>query len=407
MMTDMSAVLARLRRDLDFMPSPLEDRPGLLLRDSLRYSSATLIIPPPLVELLDLFDGTSTEGDLKESIFRLTGDLRTSLASHLRGALSDAGFLDDEVYQRLRTERHHEFAMAPARTPAHAGSAYPEDLPALEATFERYFARASGSTKAGVVGIAAPHVSPEGGWESYRDAFQALPATLGNRTFVVLGTSHYGQPDRFGLTRKNYQTPLGAAQTDQQAVAELLAGAPDSVVMEDYCHAVEHSIEFQVLFLQRIFGPDVRILPILCGAFAEGLYSRSGRRPEDSEPVKRFLGALADLDARRDDLAWVLGVDMAHRGRRYGDSFAARADSAEMLETARRDRGRIQAMNDGDGPAFWEQVRENQDDLKWCGASPIYTFLSVRPRVRGELLRYQQWNIDPQSVVSFGAISFR
>ena len=30
--------------------------------------------------------------------------------------------------------------------------------------------------------------------------------------------------------------------------------------MEDYCHAVEHSIEFQVVMLQHIYGPKVRIL---------------------------------------------------------------------------------------------------------------------------------------------------
>ena len=45
------------RRDLDIMPSPIEDRPGLLLRDSFRFSDATLVIPPPLIATLELFDG--------------------------------------------------------------------------------------------------------------------------------------------------------------------------------------------------------------------------------------------------------------------------------------------------------------------------------------------------------------
>ncbi len=49
---------------------------------------------------------------------------------------------------------------------------------------------------------------------------------------------------------------------------------------------------------------------------------------------------------------------------------------------------------------------ERGDDLKWCGASPLYTFLQRRPRRRGELLRYEQWNIDPASVVSFAALAF-
>ena len=406
--TPSGTVLARLRRDLDLMPSPVADRPGLLMRDSFHYSDATLIIPPPLVAVLEMFDGESTETDLKEALFRLTGDLNTSsLVQHLRDTLSEAGFLEDAAYRQRRDARHREFAEAAVRAPAHAGSAYPEELPALHATFDRYFAGASRTQNGGVIGIAAPHVSPEGGWESYRDAFQALPPQLGNRTFVVLGTSHYGQPDRFGLTQKNYETPLGAAHTDQAAVDRLLADASPAIILEDYCHAVEHSIEFQILFLQRMFGPDVKVLPILCGAFVKGLYEAGGRRPEDSEEVKLFLGALGELSAARDDLAWVLGVDMAHMGRRYGDRFAAKADEDEMAAVALRDRLRIGSMLAADADGFWRQVRENQDDLKWCGSAPIYTFLNVRPHVRGELIRYQQWNIDPNSVVSFAAVSFR
>lgn len=408
-MDDASQVLAALRRDLDFLPSPVEDRPGLLIRDSFQFSDATLIIPPPLVPLLEMFDGASTERDLKTAIYEMTGELNTQgLVDHLRGALSQAGFLDDGVYRELRDARHREFAAAPLREAAFAGSAYPEELPELEATFERYFAGSARaeSQDANLLGIAAPHVSPEGGWETYRAAFQALPASMGGRTFVVLGTSHYGQPDRFGLTRKNYRTPLGEAITDVAEVDALRAAAPDSVVNEDYCHAVEHSIEFQILFLQRMFGPDVKVLPVLCGAFFEGLYKPGGRRPEESEEVRRFLGELGELAARRRDLAWVLGVDMAHMGRRYGDQFDAYANRAEMVEVARRDRARMESMMTGRSDEFWEQVRENQDDLKWCGSAPIYTFMASNPRARGEMRHYQQWNIDPHSVVSFAALTF-
>jgi hypothetical protein len=36
----------------------------------------------------------------------------------------------------------------------------------------------------------------------------------------------------------------------------------------------------------------------------------------------------------------------------------------------------------------------------------VYTFLKAVPEARGELLRYQQWNIDDQSVVSFAGMRF-
>jgi hypothetical protein len=61
----------------------------------------------------------------------------------------------------------------------------------------------------------------------------------------------------------------------------------------------------------------------------------------------------------------------------------------------------------GDAGGFWAQVAPDADqDLKWCGSSPLYTFLRAVPGVRGQLLRYEQWNIDAHSVVSFAAMAF-
>jgi AmmeMemoRadiSam system protein B len=175
--------------------------------------------------------------------------------------------------------------------------------------------------------------------------------------------------------------------------------------MEDYCHSVEHSIEFQVLFLQHLYGPDIRIVPILCGPYAHSIYQ--GGVPEKDDNVRRFLDALAEMGAREGSrLFWVLGIDMAHMGRRYGDPFTATADEGLMEGIADKDQGRIGRIAAGDAAGFWDQVQERQDDLKWCGSAPLYTFLKAVPQARAELLRYEQWNIDEQSVVSFAGLSF-
>ena len=182
--------------------------------------------------------------------------------------------------------------------------------------------------------------------------------------------------------------------------------APRAVRVEDYCHSVEHSIEFQVVFLQHIYGPSVRILPILCGPFVRSIYD--GILPEDNEDVQRFFDAAANLAAREGKrLFWVLGVDMSHIGRRYGDRLNARANTGEMLEVKDRDQQLIKKLIGGDRTGYWSLIQQHQDDLKWCGASPLYTFLAIMPRVKGELLGYQQWQIDSQSVVSFGALRFQ
>ena len=406
----MPDILPRLRMNLDFMPSPVSDRPGLLIRDPFRYSDATLIVPPPLVQCLECFDGERTPGDLRERLFRVTGDFQVSeLAGHLLRTLSEAGFLEDPNFERLRQEREGAFARGDRREASHAGSAYPGEPEALRAFVGECLSDQQtpvAGPEDDLIGLAAPHVSPDGGWETYQAAYRALDSRYRDRVFVILGTSHYGEPDRFGLTRKPFITPFGEARTETALVDRLERTGGEAVKMEDYCQAVEHSIEFQVVFLQHVLGPDVRILPILCGAFAKGLSERA--RPEEEDRVRCFLDALGELGAREGKrLFWVMGIDMAHMGRRYGDSFPAIADTDEMAEVAVRDAARIERVEAGDAEGFWRLVQENHDDLKWCGSAPLYTFLRSAPGARGSLRRYQQWNIDDQSVVSFGAMTFR
>ena len=388
------------------MPSPVEDTPGLLIRDSMGYSEAVLVIPPPLVEALTCFDGLQTEIDLRAMLVRITGDLDIShIEEQLIGVLQRSGFFEDEVFEAMKEAKRHAFADAPVREPSHAGSGYPAEADDLRAQMDEWMAGPEGP-EADLVGIAAPHVSPAGGFESYRAAYRMLGPEYAGKTFVVLGTSHYGAPDRFGLTRKPFATPWGNARTDLGLVNELAALAPGAVTMEDYCHSVEHSIEFQVVYLQSIFGSDINVVPILCGSYALSIYR--GGKPEQNEDVRRFLGALGEIAARdRDKLLWVLGIDMAHIGRRYGDEFDALAEQDEMLRVRERDQQRMARMAAGDAVGFWDLVQENHDDLKWCGSSPIYTFLKAMPGARGTLKRYEQWNIDPKSVVSFAGLAFR
>jgi AmmeMemoRadiSam system protein B len=376
-----------------------------MIRDPFHYSSAVLIIPPALVPCLEFFDGKRSELDLREFLVRLTGDLEIGeLQKHLTESLSGAGFLEDENFAARRQNAHRVFEEAPVREAAHAGSGYPDEADALGEAIRGYMNGEAPAANGRVIAIAAPHVSPFGGVEAYRAAYSALSAEDAGRTFLILGTSHYGAPDRIGLTRKPFRTPFGETQPEAAIVDRLARELGDSAVMEDYCHAVEHSIEFQVIFLQHLFGPSIRVAPVLCGAFSS-VYR--GGFPEDADAVNRIFGALGELAAREGDrLLWVLGVDMAHIGRRYGDAVDARAGRGEMERVEQRDRDRIAQIAAGDARGFWERVRENQDDLKWCGSAPIYTFLKAAPGVRGTLRRYQQWNIDEHSVVSFAGMSF-
>lgn len=406
----MNEQLPRLRRGLDIFPSPVPDRPGLLFRDPFRYTNEILIIPPLLTAALSFFDGESTLLDAQAYVSKLAGQLiPREIIGSMVDVMRENGFLETEDFERMRAARHAEFAATTSRMPAHSGSGYPDKGEELREQLDDYLRDHRTPAPDPIIGLAAPHVSPWGGWECYAAAYGRLSGAAGeqlkDKTIVLLGTSHYGQPEKFGLTRKPFVTPLGTLQPDTEMIDYLASRSDGAVAMEDYCHSIEHSIEFQCVFLQQMLGNDFKIVPILCGPFAKAL--RSGEPPERDDNVMRFfdaLGEMAELHSSR--LFWALGVDLAHVGVRYGDELVARADQDEMLEVKEEDQERLKRVCDGDAEEFFDLVKPEQDSLKWCGFSPLYTFLSVMQNVRGELLRYDQWNIDEESVVSFAAMEF-
>jgi AmmeMemoRadiSam system protein B len=398
--------MLRIRMDLDFMPSPAPEQPGLLIRDPYGYSKSVLIIPPPLVPALRLLDGESSELDLRAFFVEATGNIRGGeIAKAMLEALDEAGFLDNERFAEMKAARQREFAESPVRAPAHTGpGGYPETPEALRGMLGGYFEKGAGEESSAVTAIAAPHASPFAAWRSYAAAYSAIPKSAADKTFVILGTSHYGEPNRFGLTAKPFVTPYGVTRTAPEWIDRLRRAGGSAVLMEDYCHAIEHSIEFQVVFLQHLFGPDVRVLPILCGPFGGSL--RNGGAPEDEEGVRRFLEALGELHAREGQrLFWVMGVDMAHIGQRYGDAHPVQAGDEAMDAVRERDRRRMEMLAAGDAGGFWDDVQRDRDPLRWCGSAPLYTFLRAVP-AKGKTRVYEQWNIDSASVVTFAAMEF-
>lgn len=408
----MSRPLAALRRDLDFFPSPDRNHPGLVIQDRNQFSPHQLIVPPALVQVLDNFNGQSTDLDLRAALTRLTGELDTSeIAAHLEETLSKAGFLEDDTFAAFKEERLKEWRALEVLPHSHSGPLnYPDDPTALQSQFANWFQSAPAHSAFPLRAIAAPHASPGAAQRSYISAYHALAQALSKeeaagKTFVILGTSHYGDIDRLGVTRKDFDTPAGRARVHPDLLAELHRHGGPGIADEDYYFSLEHSVEFQVVFLQYLYGPNINILPLLCGSYARSIYL--GGAPEESDDVRRYLDALREMNAKHaENLVWVLGVDMAHIGRRYDDDAPATANAGSMLDVEAKDRRRIAALNAGDTEAFWAQVQEGRDPLKWCGSAPFYTYLRTRPETRGELLDYEHWQIDPESVVTFGAMRF-
>jgi hypothetical protein len=106
-------------------------------------------------------------------------------------------------------------------------------------------------------------------------------------------------------------------------------------------------------------------------------------------------------------LADALGIARAHLGRRHADASLAEAEKGPRPEVRRRDQERLACVAVGDLTGYYALVEPNHDDLRWCGHGPLYTFLAIAKGFAGRVLSYEQWNIDPQSVVSFTGMEFR
>src|SRR5947208_216247 len=105
------------------MPSPDPERPGLYIRDPYGYSDATLLVPPPLVQALECFDGLQNTLDLRAELVQITGEIQVGdLELHLFDSLNEAGFLENDRYRELKDKREREFATEPVREAAFAGS---------------------------------------------------------------------------------------------------------------------------------------------------------------------------------------------------------------------------------------------------------------------------------------------
>ena len=243
--------------------------------------------------------------------------------------------------------------------------------------------------------VIAPHIDLRRGGPCVALAYRALLDSPKVKTVIVLGTSHACPDPDWIVSDKVFDTPLGEVPVDTETVRRLAAVSTVEARSLFY-HRNEHSVEFQALFLAslRAQGHDVSMVPVVCGAFADG--------PPEEDP---FLTELAALLRERDGEAIVIaGADLAHVGPRFGDPDPLQDRHLELLE--KKDRATLKVAADGDAAGFFASVTDAGDPRRICGLSPIYGLLSALPSgAQGRLLRYEQAN-DPTGTVSYASMSF-
>src|SRR5262249_37063654 len=141
-------------------------------------------------------------------------------------------------------------------------------------------------------GILSPHIDFHRGGPVYTWSYRELVEQSDADTFVILGVAHHFCRNRFALTRKNFETPLGLALTDRGYVDRLASSSVEHLFDYERAHRSEHSIKFQVVSLHYLLASRRKftIVPILVGSFYDLM--DDGKDPMEAAEVRQFVEAL-------------------------------------------------------------------------------------------------------------------
>lgn len=383
----------------------------ICLHDPAHFADALVTISPDLIPLLASMDGTRTLFDLQTAETRRQGRIvLQSEIEELVRTLDGYLLLAGERFEAAVAQAADEFRQAPSRAAYHAGRAYPSDPEALREWLASFFGDPlgpgpidAGHPRRPVAGVLAPHIDfarggPVYAW-SYRALAEAEPADL----YVVLGVPHHGLNGPAAATLKAYETPFGPLAVDRDFIDALQRRSGMDLLREEMSHRVEHSVEFEAVFLQHLFAGrrEIRMAPILTDFVHRSMIE--GKDPREDPDARGFIEALGEtLAAYPGRVCVVGGVDLAHMGPQFGDASPVTQETLAWLQT--EDAAMLSAIESGDAQAFYESVARDGDRRRVCGLSPIYTLLEVLGQP-GRVLKYGQ-AADPNGTVTFASVVF-
>lgn len=261
--------------------------------------------------------------------------------------------------------------MAEARRPAVAGAFYPREASVLKAEVDAYLAGAHASPAPAPKAIIAPHAGYIYSGPIAASIYARLAPLRGRiRRVVLAGPAHRVYVAGAAVpAARAFVSPLGEIGLDATALAALRA--LPFVEESDRAHALEHSLEVHLPFLQAVLG-EFRLVPIVVG-------------DADSAQVARMLEAVWGGD----ETLVVVSSDLSH----YLPYEAARE----------RDRDTADAIL---------RLEPTLEPDEACGAAPINGLLEVARRrgLAAELVDLRNSGDtagDRDRVVGYAAFAFR
>ena len=395
-------------RAVDSRPVLKGGRLFIALRDPLRLTDKTILIPQSIAPILALCDGTRDARGLNASLaVRLGMNIPIDEIKQLLTALDEALLLDNERSAEAQDQARHKFLDAPYREPYLAGLSYPADPDELNSVLRGYLdeVEVKSITEEGC-GLVSPHIDYARGGSVYAQVWgRAAEFVRSADIAVIFGTDHFGEDDRLTLTRQNYATPFGVLPTARGVVDALAKtiGEEESFSSE-LSHRGEHSIELAATWLHHIRGGQpCELVPILCSTFER--FFGSEHNPEEDPTIDQLLCTLRSATAGHKTIVVAAG-DLSHVGPAFGGRPLDLVGRARLQSA---DSELMELMCAGDAQGFFEAIGNVDDANNVCGVVPIYLTIRFLDPVKGELIAYDHCPADEQgtSLVSICGVLFR
>ena len=276
------------------------------------------------------------------------------------------------------------------RKPAVAGQFYPADPDELSSLVDSCYTHPLGPGRRPpgperdmrLAAVVSPHAGYVYSGPVAAHSYLHVSSMPAPELIVVVAPNHYGVGSGVSTFKEGeWETPLGRVRVDEDAAGRL-AAATDVVTFDPQAHRLEHSLEVQLPFLQRIYGNAVPLLPVSV------LF-------QDMDTAEALATGLAEV-IRGKRTVLVASSDLTH----YEPAEKARKKDSALID-------RVLAM---DLKGFYSTLERLE--VTACGYGAIATVMETARALglgRAELLKYASsgdTSGDNLQVVGYGALRF-
>ena len=397
-------------RNLQFSPIKEGEEQYIVLWDPSGLSKEKLVLPLNYFFIIQHFDGDHSLHEIGALYLKRFGEfLMPGKVEQLVGDLEAKLFLEGDRTEGAKAQARHAYREAAVRPAGFAGKSYEADRGPLRKQVDGFFSSKEGpdfkpSANKGklIKGLVVPTYELRQAGPIYAWAYKELQEAQQPDVLVIIGTAHAGLEGLFALTDKDFETPLGIVPVDRAIMDRLKALVPE-YFEEDMAHLSEHSIEFQLPFVQTNTGASaaIPIVPILSSFSAMSLSDPSVRAS-----VERLLTALREaISASGKTVCIIAAGELAHLGMRYGDT--APPTDFSFHRAMQYDLEMLKYVEDLKAEEFAGYIQKEKDQRRISGFSPIYCLLRLIEAEKGQVLRYDRGITDQyNSTVTYASMSF-